>query len=199
MSKNANVRTGLSLLIGLVLCAFAAGASAQAPAGAPTAAAPAAAAPRPNPLTNVYPAAPPINFDAKQLPQIFTLDLMANDVEKSVKFYEDVMGMKVFMRRGNESFQSVFMAWPSADGKSLTLPGIRIMNDANFVHRQAYPDILLAVADPAPYVKRSNEAGYPVTRVTANNAFLNDPSGNVIEMVIHTTMNAFKNPNLAKK
>ena len=172
----------------------------SAVAGAALAAAQPAAGARPGGgMTNTYPDNPPIAYNTKQSPQIFALDLMATDIEKSVKFYEDVLGMKVYMRRGSATFKSVFMAFPTADGKNLHMPGIRLMQDVNFVHAQRLPDILLAVDDEAPYVAKSRAAGFPVERHSPGvNAFLVDPSGNITEMVVYSQMNAFKNPNLAE-
>lgn len=147
-------------------------------------------------MTNTYPAVPPVAI-RDQAPQIMTVDILATDIDKSVKFYEDVMGMKVFMRRGTDSFRSVFLAFPSNDGKTLTLPAIRIMRDPNYVHNQRLPHMVLAVADVQAYVKRSDDAGYPVTRNRGTLAFLNDPSGNITEVVTYRP-GAFQVPGRAR-
>lgn len=190
---------GLIAALGLSAVAGAALAAAAQPA-APAAGAPAGARPAAGGgggMTNTYPDNPPIAFNPRQMPQLFTLDVMATDIEKSVKFYEDVLGMKVFMRRGSANFKSVFLAWPTPDGKNLSMPGIRLMENTSF-KAEPGPDILLAVDDEAPYVAKSRAAGFPVERHSPGlNAFLTDPSGNITEMVVYSQMNAFKNPNLA--
>lgn len=147
-------------------------------------------------MFNTYPAGPPVTVTG-QVPQILTLDILATDIDKSVKFYEEVMGMKVFMRRGTDTFQSVFLAFPSPDGKALPMPAIRIMRDANYVHNQRLPHMVLAVGDVQAYVRRSEAAGYPVTRNRGTLAFLNDPSGNITEVVTYRPT-AFQVPGRAQ-
>jgi catechol 2,3-dioxygenase-like lactoylglutathione lyase family enzyme len=164
----ATIRGGLSLAAGLGLAAFVNSAVA-AQAGAA--------------MANEYPAGtPPMPYFGLPTPRILTTDVLATDIAKSTKFYEDVFGMKVMMRRGGGAFESVFMAFPAPDGKTLTPPILRLMKDTGFVHTQTLPDLTIVVDDHKPYVARSNAAGYPVTRSSDTNAFLNDPSGNIIEL-----------------
>jgi catechol 2,3-dioxygenase-like lactoylglutathione lyase family enzyme len=141
-----------------------------------------AAAPGGDLANGFPPGTPPMPFYSLPTPRILTVDMLATDVAKSISFYEDVFGMKIMMRRGGGGFESVFMAFPAPDGKTLTPPILRLMRDPNFVHAQALPDVVIVVDDHRPYVERSNKAGYPVSRVSATNAFLNDPSGNIIEL-----------------
>lgn len=185
-------RGGLGLLTGLAIGVLATTAIGAAQPG------PAPAQGGGGGMTNTFPDAPPIALNGQQLPHVFTLDILATDLEKSVKFYEDVLGMKVFMRRGNAGFQSVFLAFPAPDGKSLAMPAVRIMRDVNFKHTQALPDMVLATASPQPFVQRSIAAGYPVERNRGTIAFLNDPSGNIIEVATYSELNALKNPNLQR-
>jgi catechol 2,3-dioxygenase-like lactoylglutathione lyase family enzyme len=179
MSK-AKLHAAQACAIGILVCVAAAnsaGAQAPTPSAVPS-------APR-TPMANGFPPGTPLlEFDQASLPRILTTDLLATDVEKSAKFYEDVFGMKVFMRRGSASFQSVFLAFPSADGKVLKSGAIRIMKDANFVHAQTLPDLVIVASDLKILNDRAAKAGYPATRSSESYSFFKDPSGNIIEVPI---------------
>lgn len=186
-------RRRAGLLAGLGLYAFAtaaAAAPATAPAGPPPewlrAQVPGTRVQESGGMINTYPPnVPPQVRTGVHVPQISTIDILAVDFEKSVDYYEKVLGMVVYMRRGTDSFRSAFLAWPTPDGKALGHPGIRIMRDVNYVHNQRLPHMIVASDDVQGLVKKSEAYGIPVPRNRGTMAFLTDPSGNFIEVVTY--------------
>ena len=152
----------------------------------------AAAAPAPAPapgMTNTYPpgVSPPV-LDEKTVPRVMLTDLLAADIEKTAKYYEDVFGMKIWMRRGNANFASIFLSFPSRETGALTYSGIRIMRDPNYIRNQRLPDLVIVVEDMQPYLRRAEAAGDPVARRQGergkeHTCFFTDPNGNIIEVV----------------
>lgn len=173
-----------AILATALTCLAIAAAHAQQPA-APGAAPAAGATPPRQPMTNTFPPGnPKLLFDTRPAMRIFTTDVLAHDVEKSAKYYQDVFGMKIYWRRGNGGFQSIFLAFPSPDGKTLATPVLRIMNDEKFVHAQSLPHlVVLAPASEFPgLVARAAAAGYPAQRNSPSLLYLPDPTGNIVEV-----------------
>jgi catechol 2,3-dioxygenase-like lactoylglutathione lyase family enzyme len=196
MKKIAFQHAGLGMLAGLGLAAMAFAVAAAPAAPAADQARPGAGGPPRGPgLQNSYvPGAPKLPFDSLETPRILVLDIQAHDAEKSAKFYEDVLGMKVWMRRGT----FVFLGFPSKDGKTLIPPTMRIGQDPNYVRKQQWPNMVLVVDDALVYAKRYTDAGYTLTRnATSGMAFLTDPSGNVIEITSVANAKPILGPGLA--
>ena len=189
------LRTNLGLIVWLGLGVFVTAAAAQQPPAPATA----GKAGSGRGMTNTYPPGTPLlEFDEKTVPRIHAADLMAKDVEQSAKYYQDVFGMKLYMRRASATFDSMHLAFPSVGSNTLMGPTLRIMKDANFVATRTLPSLVIFVEDPAPYVKRAAEAGFPATRITATSAYFPDPSGNIIEVLTATSAKPILGPALVK-
>ena len=199
MTAISRARAGLVAGLGLYAFATAAFAATAAPAAAPAgpppewlrAQVPGTRVQESGGMINTYPPnVPPQVRSGVHVPQISTIDILAVDFEKSVDYYEKVLGMVVYMRRGTDSFRSAFLAWPTPDGKALGHPGIRIMRDVNYVHNQRLPHMIVASDDVQGLVKKSEAYGIPVPRNRGTMAFLTDPSGNFIEVVTYRPIGA---------
>jgi predicted enzyme related to lactoylglutathione lyase len=121
-------------------------------------------------------------------PFIGGVKLHTTDLEKSIKFYQTVFGMKYFNNNAAGSTRQVMLGFPELQPgphqppNTVAEPIIVLMHDPNFVHvKTTMADFFVRVLDVAAVKKRAADAGYPVPE-TGN--ILTDPSGNMIEVAV---------------
>lgn len=140
-----------------------------------------AAAPTRPPLTG--PMAPFVDASAF----IGGIKLHVTDMDKAIKYYETVFGMKRFNSNygANDTLQ-VMMGFPDLPPPGNQPPGtmaepiIVLMLDPSFKHvNTIMADFFIRVVDVAAARKRAQDAGFPQP---ATGATFTDPSGNMMEV-----------------
>lgn len=115
------------------------------------------------------------------------IKLHVTDMDKAIKFYETVFGMRRFNSNlGGGNTLQVMMGFPNLPAPPNQPPGtmaepfIVLMLDPTFKHVSTpMADFFVRVLDVAAAKKRASDAGYTVP---ATGAILTDPSGNMMEI-----------------
>lgn len=137
------------------------------------------------PLVNTSPPGTlPMFYDTSPTIRFALSDILAHDAEKSAKFYQDVLGMKIFRRRVNNAFTAIYLAFPTPDGKMLANPPLRIMQDEKYADNQTLSHFTVAApaAEFPNIVARAKASGFPALRSSPTLIYLADPSGNIVEI-----------------
>lgn len=114
------------------------------------------------------------------------------DLDKSIAFYENVLGMTIQRRNDFETgrFTLVFMGYGSLENHTVLELTYNWDNEDNYTHGSGYGHIAVKVADMFKVCDKTEQFGGKVTRQAGpmagsdiNLAFIEDPDGYKIELL----------------
>jgi catechol 2,3-dioxygenase-like lactoylglutathione lyase family enzyme len=121
-------------------------------------------------------------------PSIMAATLRSTDLERSIKYYESVLGMVVTGRLLNGAVTEVFLAFKGRENQ----PGLVLYRDATpgkspaLDHGNAGSRVLLRMPDVTAIAARLKNAGYGVGQVHVNGnvkvLMIEDPDENSFEL-----------------
>ena len=132
------------------------------------------------PLTQkVAPVVPPIPEDVKPI-RVSGLGIRVSDLERSRKFYTDVLGLKVGAKVPSQGAPVEYLLGMTGDVRADTLIVIRkgeVKSGAT-----EFGSIVIVVPNGRKMAERVAEAGYPPARIVDGTNFVKDPDGYTIEL-----------------
>ena len=146
---------------GLIACIFAAAALAQTP------------------TQTASPTVPAMPDDVKPI-RVAGLGIRVSDLERSKKFYTEVLGLKVDARVPAQGEPVEYLLGMTGDIRADTLIVIRkgeIKPGAT-----EFGSITIVVPSGRKMAERAAAAGYPPARIVDGTNFVNDPDGYTIEL-----------------
>ena len=127
----------------------------------------------------VAPVVPPIPEDVKPI-RVSGLGIRVSDLERSRRFYTDVLGLKVGAKVPAQGESVEYLLGMTGDVRADTLIVIRkgeVKSGAT-----EFGAIVIVVPNGRKMAERVAEAGYPPARIVDGTNFVKDPDGYTIEL-----------------